>query len=147
MTSCVTSKALMPFVTGAAISVARAIGDIASAVISAREKGSRLTILQGIFKGISESAKPLRKLVVGTFRDLGPEIGKLIPALAEFFSVFAGSCGPLVQFVRVIRRALEMFNGLPGPIKRTVVNLAALKLILGRSGLGCCRRSYGPLCL
>ena len=40
-----------------------------------------------------------------------------------------------MQFVRVIRRSLEIFNQLPGPVKRTVVNLAALKLILGGLGI------------
>ena len=130
------ARQLMPFVARATMGVVGAIGNIAQAAIGAREQGSKLTILQGIFRGISQAAKPLERLVVGTFRDLGPEIAKLIPQLARFFGVFAGSSGPLVQFVRIIRRALEIFNNLPGPIKQAVVNLAALKLILGTLGIG-----------
>lgn len=127
---------LMPFVGRAAGDVARTIFGIADAAISAREQGDRLTILQRIFQGISRAAQPLRRLVVGTFRDLGPEIARLIPELSRFFSTFAGSSGPLVAFVRVIRRALEIFNDLPQPIKQAAVNLAALKLILGTLGVG-----------
>lgn len=130
------ARSLMPFVGRAVLGLVKQIGQIAGAVISARQQGHKLTVLQEIFRGIGRAAKPLRNLLVGTFTDLGPEIAKLIPRLARFFSVFAGSSGPLVTFVRVINRALQIFNNLPGPVKRTVVNLAALKLILGGLGVG-----------
>ena len=84
----------MPFVGEAASKLAGAIFDIADAVINAREKGCKLTILQGIFRGIGRAAAPLRRLVVGTFKELGPEIEKLIPRLSRFFGAFAGHPAP-----------------------------------------------------
>ena len=137
------ARQLMPFVGRAVMDVVRAIGNIASAAIGAREAGSKLTILQSIFKGIGSAARPLQRLVVGTFRDLGPEIAKLLPALSRFFSTFAGSSGPLVAFVDTITRVLRTFNRLPEPIKRTIAQLVALKVILGGLGVGAVVTSMG----
>ena len=83
----------MPFVGRATMDVVGAIGNIASAAIGAREQGSKLTVLQQIFRGISRAVGPLRRLVIGTFKDLGPEIAKLLPQLSRFFALFAGSSG------------------------------------------------------
>ncbi len=137
------ARELMPHVGSAVGALVRQIGKIATAAITARQAGHKLTILQEIFRGISRSAKPLRQLVVGTFEQLGPEIAKVIPRLAKFFKTFAGSTGPLVQFVRVINRALQIFNNLPGPIKTTAANLVALKLILGGLGITALVRPLG----
>jgi len=130
------AKDLMPFVGGAAVAVAGAIGKIASAVIGAREAGSKLTILQQIFRGIGNAAKPLQGLVIGTFRDLGPAIAKLLPALSRFFGAFAGSSGPLVAFVNTLTKALQTFNKLPEPVRKFAAQLLALKVILGGLGIG-----------
>ena len=129
-------RPLMPFIGQAASDVAGAFFGIANAAISARQKGHKLTVLQEIFRGISRAVQPLQRLVVGTLREPRPEIAKLIPRLTRFFGVFAGSSGPLVTFVRVLNRALQIFNNLPEGVKTTVVNLAALKLILGTLGVG-----------
>jgi hypothetical protein len=130
------ARDLMPFVARAAKDVGGAILGIAQAAIGAREDGSKLTVLQSIFQGISRAAKPLENLVVGTFQKLGPAIADLIPALANFFATFAGASGPLVVFVNTLTRALNIFNSLPPQVKTTVAQLVALKLILGGLGIG-----------
>lgn len=130
------TRQLMPFVGRAVMAFVAQIGRVAGAVIRARQEGHKLTILQSIFRGIQRAAKPLGDLLLGTFRGLGPLIAQLIPRLARFFKTFAGTTGPLQTFVRLISRALQIFNNLPGPVKTAVANLAALKLILGTLGVG-----------
>ena len=137
------ARDLMPYVADAAKAVGGALLGIASAAIGAKTEGGKLTILQGIFRGISQAAKPLENLVTGTFRQLGPVIGKLIPTVSEFLSTFAGSTGPLVVFLETINSALKAFNRLPEPIKTTAAQLVALKVILGGLGIGALIRPIG----
>ncbi len=128
------ARELMPFVAQAAKDVGGAILGIAQAAIGARDQGAKLTVLQQIFRGISNAAGPIQRLVVGTFRELGPAIAPLIPQLTRFFGVFAGASGPLVTFVRTLTSALRIFNSLPASVKQAAAQLLALKVILG--GLG-----------
>ena len=130
------AKALIPFVAGAAGKLAGSVGRIASGAVSMRAEGSKLTILQSVFKGIGASAAPLERLVLGTFRSLGPELATLIPNLARLAETFAGSSGPLTAYVQIANRALGIFNNLPAPVKTAVANLVALKLIVGSMGFG-----------
>lgn len=137
------TETLMPVVGGAVMALVGQLGRIASEAIKARQEGHRLTILQEIFEGIRKSAKPLGNLILGTFEDLGPEIAKLIPNLAKIAETFAGSSGPLTQFVRLLNRAADLFNRLPGPVKSTIANLVALKIILGGLGFGAVAGALG----
>ena len=130
------TETLMPVVGGAVMAFVRQIGRLAGTLIKAREEGHRLTILQEIFEGIRKSAKPFANLIENTFKDLGPEIAKLIPNLAKIAETFAGSSGPLSNFVRILNRAANIFVNLPDPIKNTIANLVALKIILGGLGFG-----------
>ena len=129
-------RELMPFIGEAARKVGSAIAGIADAVISAREKGSKLTILQGIFRGIGNAAKPLKNFVIGTFRALGPAIADLMPSLSRFLESFgAGTVTGIKGFVDTLTRAVRWFNRLPEPVKRAAGQLAALSLILKGFGI------------
>ncbi len=129
------SRQLMPFIAQAASDLTGAIFGIARAAIGARQEGSRLTVLQQIFRAISNAAGPLQRLVIGTFRELGPVIAQAIPVLTRFFGTFAGASGPLVTFTRTITQVLRLFNQLPPNIKQTIAQLVALRVILGGLGI------------
>ena len=129
-------RELMPFIGEAAGKVSNAIFGIADAVISAREKGSKLTILQGIFRGIGNAARPLKEFVIGTFRALGPAIAELLPSLGRFLDSFGGGAVTGIKgFVDTLTRAVRWFNRLPDPVKRAAGQLAALSLILRGFGI------------
>jgi phage-related protein len=130
------AKALMPSVGQAALALGRQFFRVASEVIGMRQEGHKLTVLQEIFRGIQQSARPLGNLLVSTFEALGPEIARLVPNLARMAELFAGSSGPLVLFVRTLNRAMEIFSRLPGPVKNAVVQIAAFKAITGGLGFG-----------
>lgn len=130
------AKELMPFVTGAVGAFASQFGRVANVLIRTRAEGSKLTVLQETFRGLTKAASPLGSLLISTFKGLGPEIPKLVVNLAKLAEIFAGSTGPLVFYVRVLNRAMGIFNRLPGPVKTAVANLLGLKLILGGMGFG-----------
>ena len=94
------TKNLMPFIGDAAKALARQIGRVAQEVISFRTKGSKLTVLQQIFRSIKRAAKPMADILINTFKNLGPEIAKLLPEATRFFRVVARNEGPIVLVVR-----------------------------------------------
>ena len=130
------ARDLMPFVGGAARKVAGAIFGIADAVISAREKGDKLTILQGIFRSLGNAAKPLQRLVVGTFKNLGPVIRNLLPPLTRFLESFGGGATQaLGSFIDTLGGAVRLFNRLPDNVQSAIGKFAALSVILKSFGI------------
>lgn len=130
------SRELMPFAIGAAGAFGAQFGRVANVLIRTRAEGSKLTVLQETFRGLTASARPFGNLLISTFKGLGPEIPKLVVNLSRLAETFAGSSGPLVFYVRVLNRAMGIFNSLPGPVKTLVANMVALKMITGSMGFG-----------
>lgn len=130
------TRELMPSVGAAVMGFGGELFRVADAAMSARQQGSKLTVLQEVFKGLEESARPVGNLFISTFKGLGPEIGPLISNLARLGETFAGSSGPLVLYAKGMNQMMGAFNSLPGPVKSTAANLVALKLIVGGMGFG-----------
>ena len=126
----------MPVIGDAALALARNLGRVAQEIIGFRTKGSKLTVLQQIFRGIKRAAKPMGDILINTFKNLGPEIAKLLPELTKFFRVIARNEGPILIIVRAMRKLLERFNDLPGPMKDFIVKAGAVALILKATGAG-----------
>jgi hypothetical protein len=131
------SKALMRTMGGTALEVAKQVGRVATEVIGFREKGSKLTVLQGIFRGIRRSAKPMADTLLSFFKNVGPAIKDLLPALSRFVRTLGRVGGDVIKTtLNILTRILKAFNNMPGPIKRAIVQLAALKLALKFTGIG-----------
>lgn len=112
---------------------------VSGALIDFRTEGSKLTVLQQIFRAIDRAWRPLGNLLIETFKALGPIMPSLIENVAELLEVFAGSTGSLAIFLRLVDGILTTFNDLPDPVKSAVANFVALsavvKLLTG-SGVG-----------
>jgi hypothetical protein len=111
-------------------------GKLANNVVKAGQAGGKMGTLAEVIAGIRKSIGPLRKMFQETFIALAPVLARLTPELVKFMTVFLGSTGPLVTFLRAATTLLRIFNSMPGPVKTLVANLVALKAILGGLGIG-----------
>jgi hypothetical protein len=110
-------------------------GLLANNVVKAGQSGGKMGTLAQVIKGIRVSLSPLRKMFQETFIALGPVLARLTPEVVKFLTVFLGSTGPLVTFLRTITAVLRVFNNMPGPVKSLIANLVALRAILGGLGI------------
>ena len=114
----------------------RQVGRVARELIGFRTNGSRLTVLQQIFRAIRDSFKPLADLLIATFKDLGPILPPLIRNIGRMLEVFAGSTPVLRVYLQAINRLMEIFLGLPGWMQGAIASFVVLRTLLGGGGGG-----------
>jgi uncharacterized protein (DUF3084 family) len=107
---------------------------MAEAALRFRTEGSRLTLLQQIFRAIRDSFKPLADMMIDAFRVIGPVLPELIRNLAGLANNFAGQTPVMRTYFDGLNLLLRTFNNLPAPIKNMTANLVALSTTMGLLG-------------
>ncbi len=68
--------------------------------------------------------------LINSSKALGGPLIDLLVEMAGVLSVMVGPTGPVVLFAKALGSIYHVFNSLPGPLKTTIANIAALGLIM-----------------
>jgi hypothetical protein len=109
--------------------ITREFFKLAGGVAKAQEGKKHISTLAGAINGLARAIPPVRRALQNMFKEIGPAIGPLVRQIGRFGSELAKAGGVARRTLQIMTGLLRQFNRLPGPVKNTIAQLVALRIV------------------